>query len=124
MTNRRLISRAAAVVIILAMALTATIFVSAATPTLEDNAERIITAKLQAIGVEDGTVPGFYLWAFGKISSCMEDMDEAMQSVGFEHDMAGLFQDAVDSTFEEFSSVQTDEEALDKLGEIINEVGD
>ena len=121
MTDRRFITRVAWIIIIAATILTATIFVSAATPTLEEKSEMIISEKLREIGVEDGTVAGFYLWSFDKILGCMGDMDTAMtNATEKEHNMAGIFQEAIDSTFEEFAGIQTDEEALEKYNEIIN----
>ena len=119
--NRHTIKRLAFVGIIIALAITAYTFTAFAAPDGKHQND-IISQALKGIGVEDGTITGFYSWTFGKIIDCMDDIDDALTDVtGQDHDMSGLFEDTIDSTFDEFDDVRSDEEAIDKLGEIIDE---
>ncbi len=118
--NRQFIVRIAPIVIILAMICAVFAFNAyAISPASED----IIQQKLQEIGVEDGTVNGFYAWALDKIADSLSDMDSAMtEATGKEHNLADLFGKAITDTLSDFAGVSSEEEAFDKLGEIIGEI--
>lgn len=109
-------------IVAITLTLMFTIFASAASP-FNSKAEEIIHNKLVEIGVEDGTVGGFYVFAINKIASCFEDMDSAMETAtGREHNLADEFHKAIDEMLDEFSNITSDEEAIDKLDEIIGDI--
>lgn len=121
--QRHFISKIAPLAIIAVVIFLASTFSTLAAPFWENDAEKVISDQLKKIGVEDGTIGGFYVWGLGKITDCFADMDEALEGVtGKEYDMAGAFEDTVDSTLEDFADVKSEEDAFDKLGEIIGEV--
>lgn len=116
--ERKTIRKFAGVIIVAAALLTAMAFNVFAAPAAEDT----ITKAMQSIGVEDGTANGFYAWALGVIADSLGTMDKAMTEAGYEHDLAGIFDAAVNNTFDRFSGVESDEDALNIFEQIINEV--
>lgn len=123
MRYRKLISLAAFIVILATVFFTMNVFAFAAEPSAKEKAESTISEVLRGIGVEDGTVNGFYWYALGIIGDGMATMDEAFtDATGMEHNMAGLFQNAFDSTMKDFAGIETDEDALDRLEDIYDDL--
>ena len=121
--DRTTIRRIALLVIVAVTFFTASVFTTLAAPRWTNSAEETVSKALQKIGVEDGTITGFYMYALGEIADCLNIMDEAMTTAtGSEHNLADLFDTAITDTLTDFADVTSDDEALDKLDDMINEI--
>lgn len=66
---------------------------------------------------------GYYFWCFDKIGETLGNMDAELEKAGFQSgNLASIFGETITNTFNRFEGVETEDEALSWLEDLIEEV--